>query len=278
MKHVPVIYVVSDSVGETAESVVRAAASQFDGGHLILRRVSYLEDKSTIDRTIEAAKLESGIVAFTLILPELKSYLIERAKEIGVRHVDIMGPIMQVLEEAVGESPRLQAGLVHQLDADYFRRVDAIEFAVKYDDGRDARGLIQADVILVGVSRTSKTPLSMFLAHKAIKVANIPLVPECIPPKQLYADAVRKKVVGLTIRPEKLNLIRQERLRALGLKEAATYASSSRIEEELQFADKVIHSLSCPVLDVSDRAVEETAGLILSIYAQRQAQAGQTEC
>lgn len=275
MRHVPVIYVVSDSVGETAESVVRAAASQFDGGNLILRRVAYLQDKSTIDRTIEAARLEGGIVAFTLILPELKSYLIDRAKTAGVRHVDIMGPIMGVLEEAIGEAPRLKAGLVHQLDEDYFRRVDAIEFAVKYDDGRDARGLLQADVILVGVSRTSKTPLSMFLAHKAIRVANVPLVPESKPPKQLYLDTVAKKVIGLTIRPEKLNLIRQERLRALGLKEEASYASSERIREELRFADDVMQSVLCPVLDVSDRAVEETAGMILSIYAQRQSRTSQ---
>lgn len=273
MQQIPVIYVVSDSVGETAESVVRAAASQFDGGHLILRRVAYLDDIDTIDRTIEAAKREGGVIAFTLILPKLKAYLIHRASVMGVRHVDIMGPIMKVFEEAVGEPPRLKAGLVHQLDEGYFRRVEAVEFAVKYDDGKDVRGLQLADVILVGVSRTSKTPLSMFLAHKAIKVANIPLVPETTPPKQLYLEAVRKKVVGLTIRPEKLNLIRQERLKSLGLQEEARYASSSRIQEELSFANHVMLALSCPVVDVSDRAVEETAGLILSIFTQRQTSA-----
>ncbi|WAH38554.1 pyruvate, water dikinase regulatory protein [Alicyclobacillus dauci] len=269
MRRIPVIYVVSDSIGETAESVVRAAASQFDGGNVILRRVSHLRDIQTIEETVDAAASEGAIIAFTIILPELKAHLIRRATVAGVRYVDIMGPMMTELEACIGEAPRLQAGLVHQLDADYFRRVEAIEFAVKYDDGKDVRGLYDADVILVGVSRTSKTPLSMYLAHKTIRVANIPLVPESVPPRQLYEDEVRRKVIGLTIRPDKLNLIRQERLKALGLQEQALYASSKRIEEELAFASKVMDQLGCPVVDVSYRAVEETAGIILGIVTSR---------
>lgn len=269
MVHIPVVYVVSDSIGDTAESVVKAAASQFDGGHVILRRVSHVRNEVDIDETLEAAHREDAVIAFTIIIPELKVHLIRRARLMGIRYVDIMGPMMDVLQDTVGAAPRLQAGLVHQLDADYFRRVDAIEFAVKYDDGKDIRGLLQADVILLGVSRTSKTPLSMYLAHKAIKVANVPLVPESTPPKQLYSPDILRKVVGLTIRSDKLNPIRHERLRALGLKEEATYASATRIEEELAYATDIMQSLKCPVIDVSDRAVEETAGVILSIVTER---------
>lgn len=265
MYQTPVIYVISDSIGDTAESVVKAAASQFDGGHVILRRVSHVRNESAIDAALEAAHGEDAVIAFTIIIPELKLYLTRRARMMGVRYVDIMGPMMEVLQDTVGAAPRLQAGLVHQLDESYFRRVDAIEFAVKYDDGKDIRGLLKADVILLGVSRTSKTPLSMYLAHKAIKVANVPLVPESTPPKQLYESEIRKKVVGLIIRPDKLNVIRQERLRALGLKDEATYASSARIEEELAYAKGIMASLQCPVVDVSDSAVEETAGVILGI-------------
>ncbi|WP_206917423.1 pyruvate, water dikinase regulatory protein [Alicyclobacillus suci] len=271
MRQIPVIYVVSDSIGETAESVVRAAASQFDGGHVILRRVSYVKDTQTIEETVNAAAVEDACIAFTLIVPELKSQLVRRARALGVRYVDIMGPMIEMLQDVVGERPRLLAGLVHQLDEDYFRRVEAIEFAVKYDDGKDVRGLLQADVILVGVSRTSKTPLSMYLAHKAIKVANVPLVPESRPPKQLDDPEVRNKIIGLTIRPDKLNLIRQERLRALGLKDESMYASSTRIVEELAYARTIMDTLGCPVVDVSDRAVEETAGIILDIFSDRTA-------
>lgn len=269
MNRVPIIYVVSDSLGDTAESVVKAAASQFDGGQTLLRRVSHVRDIETIDRTLEAAEREDAVIAFTIIIVELKAHLIRRARLMGIRYVDIMGPMMEVLQDTVGEAPKLEAGLVHQLDADYFRRVDAIEFAVKYDDGKDVRGLQQADVILVGVSRTSKTPLSMYLAHKAIRVANVPLVPESMPSKLLFTDEIRKKVVGLTIRPDKLNVIRQERLRALGLQEEAQYASSERIGVELAYSNEIMNRIGCPVVDVSDRAVEETAGLILTIVYSR---------
>jgi [pyruvate, water dikinase]-phosphate phosphotransferase / [pyruvate, water dikinase] kinase len=270
MSRIPIVYVLSDSVGETAESVVRAAASQFDGGHVVLRRVSQVSDTDTIDEAVDAASEEGAAIAFTIVIPELKAHLLFRSRLAGVHCVDIMGPMMKMFEEAVGEAPRLQAGLVHQLDESYFRRVEAIEFAVKYDDGKDVRGLHEADVILIGVSRTSKTPLSMFLAHKAIKVANVPLVPEAMPPKQLQLNEIQRKVIGLTIRPDKLNLIRQERLRVLGLEDAARYASTSRIEEELAFAHNLMDLIACPVVDVSDRAVEETAGLILNIVSRRQ--------
>lgn len=177
----PVVYVVSDSAGETAEAVVRAAASQFNHGRLVLRRVANVHELSVIEDTLLRAVEEGAVVAFTIVVSQLKEYLRTRAEQLGISTVDILSPMMCALETVIGQPPYAKPGLVHQLDAEYFRRIEAIEFAVKYDDGREARGLHQADVVLVGVSRTSKTPLSIYLAHKGLKVANVPLVPEVNP-------------------------------------------------------------------------------------------------
>ena len=146
----------------------------------------------------------------------------------------------------------------------YKRQVEAVEFAVKYDDGKDTRGIKKADIVLVGVSRTSKTPLSMYLAHKNFKVANVPLVPEVPAPAELF-EKDTKRVFGLIANSQKLNEIRQERLKALGLSNNANYASISRIEEELEYSKKIMEKLQCKVIDVSNKAVEETAGIILEI-------------
>ncbi len=269
MPGTPIVYIVSDSVGETAEFVIRAAASQFDGGQVDLRRVSHVHEKTVLDEVIQSAKEERGIIAFTVVVPELREHLLNKARDAGVQIVDIMGPVIDVFEQELGRPPARKAGLVHQLDEDYFKRVEAIEFAVKYDDGRDARGLERADVVLIGVSRTSKTPLSMYLAHRGLRVANVPLVPEVTPPEQLFRLQDKKKVIGLTIRPDKLNMIRKERLKSLGLTGEATYASHERILVELEYAESVMKRLGCPCIDVSDKAVEETAGVVLEFVAKR---------
>jgi regulator of PEP synthase PpsR (kinase-PPPase family) len=266
---VPVVYIVSDSVGETAEFVVRAAASQFDGGNVELRRVSHVNSTSVLDETIQSAKEEQAIIAYTIVLPELREHLNAVAEAMEVPVVDIMGPMVDALERLVGQPPHRKAGLVHQLDDEYFRRVEAIEFAVKYDDGRDPRGLERADIVLVGVSRTSKTPLSMYLAHRRLLVANVPLVPEVAPPDELFQLSDKGKIVGLTIRADKLNLIRRERLKSLGLTPDASYASYERILQELEYAESVIRRLRCPIIDVSDKAVEETAAIILEYVTRR---------
>ncbi|WP_096434617.1 pyruvate, water dikinase regulatory protein [Alteribacter populi] len=261
----PVIYVVSDSVGETAELVVKASASQFNHAGVDIRRVPYVEDEGTVDEVIAQAKENDGIIAFTLVIPELKEYLLKKAKQAGIDTHDIISPMMELLRKKTGQDPRLQPGLIHTLDEDYFRKVEAIEFAVKYDDGRDPRGVKRADVVLIGVSRTSKTPLSQYLAHKRLKVANVPLVPEVEPPEELF-ELDKEKVIGLKISPEKLNSIRSERLKSLGLKEEANYATLKRIKEELDFSEKMMDRIGCQVIDVSNKAVEETANLIYNIY------------
>ncbi|MDI3327716.1 MAG: pyruvate, water dikinase regulatory protein [Alicyclobacillaceae bacterium] len=259
-----IVYVVSDSVGETAEFVVRAAASQFDGGRVEVHRISFVDDAAVLQDIVQSAREDGALIAFTLILPELRREMTRLADENGVIAVDIMGPMLEAFSRAFGMPPKLRPGLVHQLDEEYFRRVEAVEFAVKYDDGRDPKGLLRADVILIGVSRTSKTPLSMYLAHRRLKVANVPLVPEVEPPEELFTLPPRK-IIGLMIDPEELNKIRTERLRSLGLTAQANYANLERILAELEYAEGIMKKIGCPVIDVSNKAVEETASIVLDI-------------
>ncbi|WLV23586.1 pyruvate, water dikinase regulatory protein [Aciduricibacillus chroicocephali] len=258
----PLVYVLSDSVGETAELVIKAGLSQFNNGEYDLHRIPYVENTKIIDDSIEMAIEKNAVIGFTIVDPELRRYVNEQAKKRNVEAIDIMGPMLDSMERVFGKPPRLQPGLVHKLDEDYFKRVEAIEFAVKYDDGRDPRGISRADIVLLGVSRTSKTPLSQYLALKRLKVANVPIVPEVDPPEELY-DIDPDKCIGLKISPDKLNDIRKERLKALGLGDQAIYANMERIEEELEYFNKITEKIGCRVIDVSNKAVEETANLIM---------------
>ena len=265
---IPVCYIVSDSIGETAELVVKAVSSQFDSSEYIeLRRIPFVNDIETIKEIVEEAEDFNSIIAYTLVNKELRDVMEKEANAKNIPTVDIMGPMMSTFKSTFNRLPRQEAGLVRKLDESYFRRVDAIEFAVKYDDGKDPRGILKADVVLIGVSRTSKTPLSMYLANKRLKVANLPLVPEVEPPEELF-KIPKKRIIGLIISPEKLNEIRKERLKTLGLKAKANYASMERILEELDFAENFMKRLGCPRIDVSNRAVEETAQEILKMIRE----------
>lgn len=258
----PLIYVLSDSVGETAELVLKAGLSQFNNGKYELHRIPYVEDKKIIDESIQSAIEKNAIIGFTIVNPVLRRYLNEKAEELGVEAIDIMGPMLDSMERVFSRAPRFEPGLVHQLDEEYFKRVEAIEFAVKYDDGRDPRGIARADIVLLGVSRTSKTPLSQYLAMKRLKVANVPIVPEVDPPEELL-DIDPRRCIGLKINSQKLNDIRKERLKALGLGDQAIYANMERIEEELEYFNEIVDKIGCKVIDVSNKAVEETANIIL---------------
>jgi regulator of PEP synthase PpsR (kinase-PPPase family) len=264
----PIIYVASDSAGDTGEAVVHAVAVQFYPQLVDVRIMPFLENNKDIDKLIRTAKDTDGIIVFTLVIPELRDYLIEQAIHRQLVYIDLLGPILTSLEQKLQQQSRHQPGMIHLLDEDYFKKVEAVEFAVKYDDGRDFTGVLQADIVLVGVSRTSKTPLSMYLAHKKFKVANVPLVPEIQPPEQLFKIS-NKKVVGLRIDPDKLNIIRSERLKMLGLPQTAMYANVERINAELEFADRIMQKIGCTVIDVSNKAVEETAGLIIDWFREQ---------
>ena len=263
-----IVYVISDSVGETAELTVKAVAAQFNGGYVDIQHRSYVQKAEDIDDIITASMQSNSIIAYTIVIPFLKKYLDQRAREEGIIVIDLINPLMEAFIQQFKADPKCEPGLMRKLDANYFRRVKAIEFAVKYDDGRDPQGLKRADIVLIGISRTSKTPLSVYLAHKGLNVANIPLVPEVAPPDELFE--LRKNVcVGLVTTPDKLNEIRRERLKSLGLTAQANYANLDRILEELDYAEKIMKRLGCPVIDVSNKAVEETADLILAILKKR---------
>lgn len=262
IKPSPIVYVVSDAAGDTGESVVKAVAAQFHPTQIQVRRVSFVETEADIDRVIYLLDKDNSIVIFTLVIPELRDYLIRQAEQKKIVYIDLLGPVIGSLEKLLDQEARHQPGIIHPLDEDYFRKVEAVEFAVKYDDGRDSKGIVKADIILLGVSRTSKTPLSMYLAHKTYKVANVPLVPELKPPDELFTIPSHK-IIGLKINPNHLNVIRKERLKSLGLASNATYANVNRINQELEYAKKIMERLNCMVIDVSNKAVEETAGLIL---------------
>lgn len=261
----PIVYILSDSIGETAELVARAAASQFNGLGVDIRRVPYVNDAEEIPEIVEEAAAFHSIIAYTLVLPELREKLMELATLHNIITVDIMTPMLDALTKLQGMEPKLEPGLVRKMDQEYFRKVEAIEFAVKYDDGKDPRGIMRADLVVLGVSRTSKTPLCMYLAHKRIKAANVPLVPEVSPPEEIFSLPPHK-VVGLTIKHSQLNEIRRERLKTLGLTSNADYASMERILKELEYAEGIMKKVGCPIIDVTNKAVEETASKVLEIY------------
>ncbi len=256
------IYLCSDGVGETAEAVAQATIRQFAGERVRLKRYAPIKDEDEIIRVVMEAEETGGFIAFTLVQPELREMMREEAAKRGVRAVDVLGPMMQAYVDTLGGLPKREPGLLHTLDEDYYKRIEAVEFAVKFDDGKDARGLVQADVVLVGVSRTSKTPLSIYLAHKGIRVANLPLIPEVKPPQELFAG-IEGLIVGLTMDGSRMAEIRSERLKEMGLPPAASYASEKRIHEELAYAESVMARLDCCRIDVTRRSIEETAAIII---------------
>lgn len=267
------IYIVSDSLGETAESVVWAATSQFGRKTMEIEQFSFVRNYAKIDELIRLAKENHAFVVFTLVMPDLSHYFTEKAKKAGIQYIDLMSEMVSGLSRFFGKKPLHKPGLSHQLDEDYFKKIEAIEFAVKYDDCKDPRGILKADIVLLGVSRTSKTPLSQFLAIKKYKVANVPIVPEVDPPKELFQIDPRH-CFGLKISAERLNSIRAERLAALGLSGSASYADVTRINEELSYFDKVVERVGCKVIDVTLRAVEETAKTILNDLSEESRNTG----
>ena len=257
------VYILSDSLGETAERVAHGAAIQFED-EVKIERVPYVADEAGIDRVLSRAMQGGSVIVYTMVRPELRRYLAQAAGSRGIPHVDLMGPLMDGLKAVLGTEPRLIPGLSHRLDHEYFARVEAVEFAVKYDDGKDPKGIRDADVVLLGVSRTSKTPVSLYLANHQLKVANVPLVPEVPVPGEVFREG-RLKAVGLIIEPELLMSIRRQRLKSLGLGSTAQYATMERIMVELDYAWDIFNRLKCPVIDVSNHAVEETATRVLEL-------------
>jgi regulator of PEP synthase PpsR (kinase-PPPase family) len=266
-KNRAVIFVISDSIGETAEQVAKAASAQYPECEIRIRWIPYVTEIESIQEVISEAKDLDSIIMFTLVVPELREYLKKQAEEHSIAYVDIIGPAVDAISKITGQHPIDIPGAVRKLDDEYFRKIEAVEFAVKYDDCKDPRGIKKADLVLLGISRTSKTPLGMFLATKNIKVANIPLMPEVKPPKELF-EISPKKIIGLVINTDHLNSIRLERLKSHGLSSEANYASKERIAYEHKYAEEIMDKIGCSIVDVTDKAIEETANTILQILKE----------
>lgn len=263
MSKIPEVYVVSDSLGDTAESVAKATISQFDE-NIDVVRVPFIRHAERVEKVVEEAAEHHAVVCHTLVSPELRQTFEKIAEAKHVRYVDILGPMMDMVGTITTSKPRMKPGIIHKLDEEYFKKVEAIEFAVKYDDGKNPAGFAKADIVLIGVSRTSKTPLSMYMAHKKYKVANLPLVPEVPLPEEIF-HVPPYRIIGLIIDPYKLNTIRAERMKALGFSGSANYMDIARIQDELTYAKEVMRQLHCLVIDVSNKAIEETASRIMAI-------------
>ncbi|NLJ99712.1 MAG: kinase/pyrophosphorylase [Clostridia bacterium] len=259
------IYAISDSLGETAELVGRAAASQFDGQQVEIRRIPFVSKDEYLEQVIREAGRGPSVIVYTIVMKELEDHLLYLAKKYNVPAVNVLGQALDVISKITKTNPKKKPGLLRKMDEQYHRKVEAVEFAVKYDDGKDPQGIKFSEIVLVGVSRTSKTPVCMYLANKRIKAANIPLIPEVSPPGELF-ELPKHRVMGLTISLRRLYEIRQARLVTLGLMPGADYASHQRILKELEYAEAVMKKIGCPIIDVTNRAVEETASKVLEYY------------
>ena len=262
------IYIVSDSLGETAKTVAKACIYQFPNHeNWNIRRHPYINNKNLLMDVLEKAKEVNALVMYSMVNQELVDYAKSYCEDNNISYIDLLSSVIGQMAEKAGIEPIREPGVIRKMDKSYFDRIEAIEFAVKYDDGKDPRGVLKADVVLVGISRTSKTPLSMYLANKQLKVANVLLVPEVPIPKELM-EVETKRIIGLTNSPDTLGRIRMERLRALGLSGAANYAKLERILEEPDYSEEIMKTLKCPVINVSNKAIEETAGIIIDILKE----------
>lgn len=259
------IFAVSDSIGETANQVAIAAANQFLGD-ILVERMPYIKTLEDVKDVIEAVNKfeEESIIISTIITVDVRELLTQKGAENNIPVINILGPILSIASSKLSKLPDNNPGAVWKTDEEYFKRIEAMEFAMQYDDSKDYRGIRNADVVLVGLSRTSKTPLCMYLANKGIKAINIPLVPEVVVPDELY-EIDKKKVFGLTINPLQLIEIRKKRLDKFNkIASEIEYAGDDRILEEFEFADRIMRKIGCKTIDITQRAIEDTALIILN--------------
>lgn len=260
------LHLVSDSTGETLITVGRAATAQYQGISPIEHVYPLVRNARQLDRVIAEIESEPGIVLYTLVERDLSERLRTACEEAGCPSMSVLEPIVSLFQSYLGVAQTPRVGAQHTLSVEYFRRIDALNFTMLHDDGQMLENLEQADVVLIGVSRTSKTPTSIYLANRGIKTANVPLVPGIAPPAEI--DTLQKPlVVGLVASPERIVQIRQNRLLALNADDKdQTYTDRQAVADEVARARRLFDRHSWPVIDVTRRSIEETAAAILELY------------
>ncbi len=262
------LHLVSDATGETINSVARACLVQFQGIEPIEHVWSLVRTRGQMEKALRGIGDHPGPVLFTLVNDALRSFLVEGCRDLDVPCIPVLDPVIHRLASCFGVGISGQPGLQHALDAEYFQRMDAMNFALAHDDGQLQDDLEKADVVLVGVSRTSKTPTCIYLANRGIKAANVPVVPGCPLPPRLQAMQ-QTLIVGLTKDPEQLVQVRRNRLRMIAEGHGDTdYVDVNAVREEVALARKLCRQNSWPIIDVTRRSIEETAATVMSLYAR----------
>ncbi|CAN5686589.1 pyruvate, water dikinase regulatory protein [soil metagenome] len=264
------IYIISDGTGETAATMIRAALVQYQDAEINIVRSKNVRTEAQVESVIADAFENRGVVIHTVVSTQLKQAIIEQCATKGLLNVDLIGPLLGTLDEYFGGTAAIKSvGALRMVDDRYFKRIEAIEYTVKHDDGKCLTELNEADIILVGISRTSKTPLSIFLSHKGWKVANFPLVLNSALPKELFA-VDQRRIVGLLIDTDSLSKIRRNRLEKFGQDPGGEYARLTYIEKEIEYAQELFkQNRRWPVFNVTERALEETAAEIVRVISSR---------
>lgn len=258
------VFVVSDGTGETAAAAVQAALTQFSAP-VRVRSFGDVIRESDVRRVMERAAEAGATVVFTLMEEGLAQALVDRGREKGVPTVDLLGPVITTIASHCRLEPEHRSGLLHRFSDDYFQRVEAVEFAVRHDDGANLHTLFEADLVLTGVSRTSKTPLSMYLAQRGYKTGNVPLVPGMDPPRELL-ELDPRKVFGLLVDESTLLEIRRARVRSLRASPYLTYADPEGVSQELRRTRRLFRVRGWRTVDITAKAVEENASRILELF------------
>lgn len=256
------VFVLSDGVGETALRVARAAFIQFPEMDTTFTKYPFIKKDDQLQRILNRARDVHAVILHTIVSKEICENINEFCQKNGIVYYDILNPIIGTYSQISHQTPLRKKGLLHELDKDYFDMISAMEFTITNDDGQNPKGFLEADLVLLGISRTSKTPLSLYLANKNIKVANLPLSPATAIPEQLWA-VDKQKIIGLTNDMNVLLKIRRQRMIAYGLNPDTNYSDENEIQKEIDYSNDIYQKLGCPVINVADRSIEETAAIIM---------------
>jgi len=262
------LHLLSDSTGETLENIAKAALSQYDDVETVRHFWPMVRTEGHLERILQEVAQNPGLVVFTLVAPPMRRALEERCRSLGLPAVAPLDPVNDALSGLLGQPGKARPGRQHALDAAYFARVDAIQFTIAHDDGLGAEDWEEADIVLAGVSRSSKTPTSIYLANRGYKVANIPLVVESPPPPTLFT-LEHPLVVGLTTSADRLIQIRRNRLLSLNQSAETTYVNADSVAREIAYARRLFGDRGWPVIDVTRRSIEETAAAVISLCNER---------